>query len=245
MRTRSSHLARAARRRGLAAGVAASVAVSLLGVTAPFAANAAEAPAPTAHYDMSHAGSSLLDVSGHGRHATLTGLTDASFADAAGDDVLRFRADGYAALPQGLVTGADNDFTVEYTVSTQTAANHFGWVIGDGVGAWNTTQLGNHVFLPARCEGDLAIVAHEVTHCAQYQSWGPWRYYARGAGARIRELVHRHLGFGRSPYAYHHDPDRSFHAYGMEEQAQIVEDALRGSAAARAIPELRRCRRPG
>ena len=105
--------------------------------------------------------------------------------------------------------------------------------------------LGNHVFLPARCEGDLAIVAHEVTHCAQYQSWGPWRYYARGAGARIRELVHRHLGFGRSPYAYHHDPDRSFHAYGMEEQAQIVEDALRGSAAARAITELRRCRRPG
>ncbi|WP_194410560.1 immunoglobulin-like domain-containing protein [Microbacterium cremeum] len=150
MRTQPTLPARAARRRAIAAGVAASVAVSLMGFTAPLAATAAEVPAPTAHYDMSHAGGSLLDVSGNGRHAALTGLTDASFADAAGDDVLRFRADGYASLPQGLVTGADNDFTVEYTVSTQTAANHFGWVIGDGVGPWNTTQLGNHIFLSPR-----------------------------------------------------------------------------------------------
>lgn len=150
MRTQPPFLSRAARRRGIAAGVAASVVVSLMGITAPFAANAAEAPAPTAHYDMSHEGAALLDVSGNGRHATLTGLGDASFADAAGDDVLRFRADGYAALPQGLVTGIDNDFTVEYTVSTQTAANHFGWVIGNGVGPWNTTQLGNHIFLSPR-----------------------------------------------------------------------------------------------
>lgn len=98
--------------------------------------------------------------------------------------------------------------------------------------------LGNHVFLPARCEGDLAVVAHEMMHCAQYQSWGAWRYFARGAAAQVRELAHRHLGLGRSPYAYHPAPDRSFHAYGMEQQAQIVEDALRGSAAARAITLL-------
>jgi hypothetical protein len=123
------------------------MAVSLLGVTAPMAASAADLPAPTAHYDMTHAGTSLLDVSGNGRNATLTGLTDASFVDAGGDDVLRFRTDGYASLPKGLVTAADNDFTVEYTVASQAAGNHFGWVIGDGVGPWDTTQLGNHIFL--------------------------------------------------------------------------------------------------
>ena len=95
--------------------------------------------------------------------------------------------------------------------------------------------LGNHVFLPARCEGDLALLAHEVTHCAQYQAWGPLRYYARGAGAQLRDLAHRLLGLGRSPYAYIPVPDRPFESYGMEQQAQIVEDALRGSAAARAI----------
>jgi hypothetical protein len=102
--------------------------------------------------------------------------------------------------------------------------------------------LGNHVFLPARCEGDLALMAHEVTHCAQYQSWGPWRYFARGAAAQIRDLAYRRFGFGRSPYAYHPAPDRSFDAYGMEQQAQIVEDAVRGSAAARAITGVGRAR---
>lgn len=100
--------------------------------------------------------------------------------------------------------------------------------------------LGNHVFLPARC--DLALVAHEVTHCAQYQAWGPWRYYTRGAAAQIRDLAFRHFGIGRSPYAYHPAPNRSFDAYGMEQQAQIVEDALRGSAAARAITGRGRAR---
>ena len=33
--------------------------------------------------------------------------------------------------------------------------------------------LGNLVFLPDRCEGDLGVLAHELTHCAQYQAWGP------------------------------------------------------------------------
>jgi hypothetical protein len=142
--------ARRSARRAVAASITAALAISVMGLTVPVAANAAAVPAPSAHYDMSHSGTSLLDVSGNGRNATLSGLTDASFAKAGSDDVLRFRADGYAALPQGLVTGADNSFTVEYTVSTQTAANHFGWVIGDGVGPWNTTQLGNHIFLSPR-----------------------------------------------------------------------------------------------
>jgi hypothetical protein len=102
--------------------------------------------------------------------------------------------------------------------------------------------LGNHVFLPARCDGDLALKAHEVTHCAQYQSWGPLRYFTRGAAAQIGDLVYRRFGLGHSPYAYHPAPDRSFDAYGMEQQAQIVEDALRGSAAARAITGAGRAR---
>jgi hypothetical protein len=104
-----------------------------------------------------------------------------------------------------------------------------------GLSRGRAVALGNHVFLPARCEGDLATLAHEVTHCAQYQAWGPWRYFARGAAAQLRDLAHRLLGVGRSPYAYGPAPDRPFEAYGMEQQAQIVEDAHRGSAAARAI----------
>ena len=98
--------------------------------------------------------------------------------------------------------------------------------------------LGNHVFLPARCEGDLAVLAHEMTHCAQYQAWGPLRYYARGAAAQIRDFAHRRFGLGRSPYAYQPSDARRFRDYGMEQQAQIVEDALRGNAAARAIARV-------
>ncbi|MCJ1708881.1 immunoglobulin-like domain-containing protein [Microbacterium sp. VKM Ac-2923] len=135
--------------KALTASLTGVLVASTMSMVAP-AAHAADVPAPTAHYDMSHTGTSLLDVSGNGRNASLTGFTDASFADAAGDAVLRFKADGYAALPKGLVTATDNAFTVEYTVAAQSAANHFGWVIGDGVGPWNTTQLGNHIFLSPR-----------------------------------------------------------------------------------------------
>lgn len=137
------------RRRLTAAGIIGALAASVCAFS-PAPAFAADVPSPTAHYDMSHAGTTLLDVSGNGRNATLTGFTDASFVDAGDDAVLRFKNDGYAALPQGLVTGADNDFAVEYTVATQTAANQFGWVLGNGVGAWNTTALGNHVFVNPR-----------------------------------------------------------------------------------------------
>lgn len=137
------------RRRARLLGGLLSCAIALpAGLASASAAQAAdEAPAPTAHYDMSHSGTVLTDVSGNGRDASLTGFGDASFVNAGGDAVLRFRADGYAALPHGLVTAADNAFTVEYTVSAQKGADQFGWVLGDGVGPWNTTQLGNHVFI--------------------------------------------------------------------------------------------------
>ena len=140
---------RRTRRRTTASIVIGALAASVMGLGAPLAAHAA-VPAPTAHYDMSASGNTLLDVSGNSRNATLTGLTANSFVNVGGDSVLRFNGDGYASLPQGLVTGTDNNFTVEYTVTTQTARNQFGWVIGNGIGAWNTTQLGNHVFVNPR-----------------------------------------------------------------------------------------------
>ena len=46
--------------------------------------------------------------------------------------MLRFRDDVYASLPQGLVSGDDDDFDVELTVSSQSDRDQFGWVIGDG-----------------------------------------------------------------------------------------------------------------
>jgi len=89
--------------------------------------------------------------------------------------------------------------------------------------------LGNRVFLPDRCEGDLGILAHELTHCAQYQAWGPGVYFARGMITQLRDLVHRTLGVGSSPYSYRVKPGKPFRSYGMEQQAQMVEDHFRRS----------------
>lgn len=105
--------------------------------------------------------------------------------------------------------------------------------------------LGNRVFLPDRCDGDAAVLAHELTHCAQYQAWGPLRYYARGATLQLRHLLHRRLGWGTNPYAWHGDAERPFDAYGMEQQGQIVEDATRGHPAAQRVLAASRRRRPG
>jgi len=95
--------------------------------------------------------------------------------------------------------------------------------------------LGNHVFLPQACERDIAVLAHELTHCAQYQAWGPLTYFRRGAVAQVRELLHRTARIGSSPYAYTVNPGKSFAAYGMEQQGQIVEDCFRGHPSARQI----------
>jgi hypothetical protein len=96
--------------------------------------------------------------------------------------------------------------------------------------------LGNHVFLPDRCGGDLAVLAHELTHCGQYQAWGPWTYFARGARSQLIDLLHRTVRLGASPYRYRVEAGKPFAAYGMEQQAQIVEDCFRGHADARSIP---------
>jgi hypothetical protein len=108
------------------------------------------------------------------------------------------------------------------------------WVSGN-----RAVALGNHVFLPDRCDGDLAVLAHELTHCGQYQAWGPARYFARGLAAQARDLLHRKLGIGSSPYRYSVDPAKPFNAYGMEQQGQIVEDCFRGHPAAQTISPFR------
>jgi hypothetical protein len=99
--------------------------------------------------------------------------------------------------------------------------------------------LGNRVFLPDHCERDLAALAHELTHCGQYQAWGSWRYYRRGLIAQIREILHRTTRFGSSPYRYSSEPVKAFEAYGMEQQGQIVEDCFRGDPVASAISPFR------
>ena len=50
------------------------------------------------HYDMSHNGTQLLDVSGSGKNAVIRG-GDSGFSERAGDDVLTFNGSTYVELP--------------------------------------------------------------------------------------------------------------------------------------------------
>lgn len=94
--------------------------------------------------------------------------------------------------------------------------------------------LGRNVFVPAGQDKDVAILAHELMHCRQYEAWGPVRYYARGIVEQARHLLSR-LGLARNPYDWRGVPRRSFAEYGMEQQGQLVEDACRGDPIAREI----------
>lgn len=96
--------------------------------------------------------------------------------------------------------------------------------------------LGNHIFLPDRCHGDMAVLAHELTHAGQYQAWGPALYFTRGMAAQLRDLLYRWLRIGTSPYRYQVTPGKPFTAYGMEQQAQMVEDRFRSRGYDQAVP---------
>lgn len=94
--------------------------------------------------------------------------------------------------------------------------------------------LGRHVFLPEARGRDLALLAHELTHCRQYREWGFLRYYRRGVAEQARHLLSR-VGMASDPYDWRRGPRRRFEEYGMEQQGQLVEDAYRGDPTARAI----------
>jgi hypothetical protein len=95
--------------------------------------------------------------------------------------------------------------------------------------------LGNHIFLPDHCAVDVPVLAHELTHCGQYQAWGAWTYFRRGLITQCWDLLHRTLGIGESQYAYRVEAGKPFESYGMEQQGQIVEDCFRGDCAAQGV----------
>jgi hypothetical protein len=108
-----------------------------------------------------------------------------------------------------------------------------------GISRNRAIALGNHVFLPDACRSELAVLAHELTHCGQYQAWGPLKYFAKGAVAQVRQLLYQTLRIGSSPYWYRLEPGKPFEAYGIEQQGQIVEDCFRGHPAAQTLSPFR------
>ena len=66
------------------AGVLAAALVFSMVPVSESTVEAADLPKPTAHYDMSHKGNQLLDVSGNKRNATLYSTVDGDFESSGG-----------------------------------------------------------------------------------------------------------------------------------------------------------------
>jgi RHS repeat-associated protein len=86
--------------------------------------------------------------------------------------------------------------------------------------------LGHDIFL-SEDRQVLPFLAHEMTHVAQYEDWGPLVYYARGTWEQFRKL----LGIGKDPYEIPSPLplDRPYRKYGMEQQAMITQECFSGS----------------
>ncbi len=94
--------------------------------------------------------------------------------------------------------------------------------------------LGHRIFIPSGRRSDVALLAHELMHVRQYREWGPLVYYSRGIWEQGRYQLYR-MGLAANPYDWRNEPVKAFSEYGMEQQAQIVEDAVRGDVGARKI----------
>ena len=143
-------------KRPASAALAAVMTLSLVPLSGTV--RAAEPVQPTAHYDMSHSGNQLLDVSGNDNHATLYNTVDGNFSTYGDTNVLHFANKQYATLPQGLVSETDNDCAVEITLSVDGGNSaQWAWVIGDGVGNWGDGRIGNYLFVgPKSNQGSYA-----------------------------------------------------------------------------------------
>ena len=103
---------------------------------------------PVAHYDMSHEGDVLTDISGNGNDATLYDTADSDFAVYGDEEVLQFNNEQYATIPSGVIDDAAA-FTVQAVVSAPTTADNWVWCIGDGIGQWGDGKISDYIFMSA------------------------------------------------------------------------------------------------
>ena len=107
-----------------------------------------------AHYDMSHEGSVLKDISGNGNNAALYDTEDTDFAAYGEEEVLQFNNEQYATIPSGVIDDAAS-FTVQAVVSAPTTGDNWLWCFGDGIGEWGAGNIGDYIFVsPNSGQGD-------------------------------------------------------------------------------------------
>lgn len=123
------------------------MAVTLFPANALGTVQAADAPQPALHYDMSHANGKLTDVSGGGNDGALKNLTDADFTASGGSSALNFDGtEKYVEIPSGVINGESFTIEASYTNKKQSAAWLF--TLGTTVGSWPNVK--NYLFVAPR-----------------------------------------------------------------------------------------------
>jgi hypothetical protein len=159
-------------------------------------------------YSAGAYGGGVSFAGGFGSTILTTGAVGASGHEAAGPGSIggvrsltqaeiRTLGDWCAVAICDLVAIVDGPFSRSVT---------FGYTILLGTDDWNSPD----------------VLAHELTHTTQYETWGPAAYYL--AALQDRKLESE----GISPYAYTLD-GRPYGSYGMEQQAQITQDCFNGA----------------
>lgn len=137
----------------LAGFLSLAMAVTLFPANALGTVQAADAPQPVLHYDMSHADGKLKDVSSNGNDGALKGFTDADFTTSGGSSVLNFDGTAkYVEIPSGVIKGEGKEaFTIEatYTNNKQSAA----WLFTLGTTVGSHPNVNNYLFV-APSHGD-------------------------------------------------------------------------------------------
>lgn len=96
------------------------------------------------HYDMSHEGDVLKDVSGNGKDGKMVNITDADFTDIGDAHILNFDGtDKYAEIPLGVID--DETFTIEAQFTNNTTSTAWLFTLGTTVGSWPNVK--NYLFV--------------------------------------------------------------------------------------------------
>lgn len=139
----------------LAGFLSFAMTVTLFPAGMPETVQAADAPQPALHYDMSHADGKLTDISGNSHDALLKNFTDADFATENGDTALNFDGtEKYVEIPSGVIKGNGKEsFTIEasYTDGRQEGA----WLFTLGATVGSYPNVKNYLFVsPYSNQGD-------------------------------------------------------------------------------------------
>lgn len=90
---------------------------------------------PSLHYDMSHSGTVLSDISGNHKDGTLQGITDSDFSeDGAGGKSLQLGSNKYVEIPAGVITG--ETFAIEAVYIAPKKSNSWLFTLGTTVASW-------------------------------------------------------------------------------------------------------------